>query len=136
MNSTVMTEQEKISREEMVELLNEDLAREYQAIIAYIVYSQTLKGAAYTAIAGELEKHATEELAHAVKIAREFLQTRLPECPVLLDSPFARREPVGDHHRWSVMFERVMPPDVVVSPGEVIVLVDEVTGAAEIEYVI
>ena len=72
MNSSVMTEQEKISREEMVELLNEDLAREYQAIIAYIVYSQTLKGAAYTDIAGELEQHATEELAHALKIARQI----------------------------------------------------------------
>ena len=71
MNSSVM-EQEKISREEMVELLNEDLAREYQAIIAYVVYSQTMKGAAYTDIAGELEQHATEELAHALKIARQI----------------------------------------------------------------
>src|SRR5207237_3925289 len=61
-----------ISREEMVRLLNEDLAREYQAIIAYVVYSQVLKGAAYTDIAGELEKHATEELAHALKISRQI----------------------------------------------------------------
>ena len=68
---------------------------------------------------------------HAVKIAREFLQTRLPECPVLLDSPLARREPIGDHHRWLVLFERVMPPNVVVSPGEVIVLVDEASGIPE-----
>jgi bacterioferritin len=67
-----MTEQEKISREDMVQLLNEDLAREYQAIIAYVVYSQTLKGAAYTDIATELEQHATEELAHALKIARQI----------------------------------------------------------------
>jgi len=61
----------KISREEMVRLLNEDLAREYQAIIAYVVYSQTIKGAAYNSIAKELEKHAGEELAHAIKIARQ-----------------------------------------------------------------
>jgi len=72
MNSSLLTEHEKITREEMVALLNEDLAREYQAIIAYIVYSQTMKGAAYNAIAAELEKHATEELAHALKIAREI----------------------------------------------------------------
>jgi len=72
MNSSVLTEQEKITREEMVELLNEDLAREYQAIIAYIVYSQTMKGAAYTDVASELEQHATEELAHALKIARQI----------------------------------------------------------------
>ena len=55
----------------MIELLNDDLAREYQAVIAYTVYSQVLKGAAYTDIARELEKHAGEELAHAIKIARQ-----------------------------------------------------------------
>jgi bacterioferritin len=68
----VSTEQEKLTREEMVRLLNEDLAREYQAIIAYVVYSQTLKGAPYTDIARELEAHAAEELGHALKIARQI----------------------------------------------------------------
>ena len=61
-----------ITREKMVELLNEDLAREYQAIIAYTVYSQVLKGAEYTDIARELEKHAGEELMHAIKIAKQI----------------------------------------------------------------
>src|SRR4051812_22522732 len=61
-----------ITREEMVRLLNEDLAREYQAIIAYIVYSQTIKGASYLHIAGELEKHASEELSHALQIAKQI----------------------------------------------------------------
>jgi bacterioferritin len=61
-----------ISRERMVQLLNEDLAGEYQAIIAYTVYSQVLKGAAYTDIARELEAHAGEELAHAIKIAKQI----------------------------------------------------------------
>jgi len=60
-----------ISREQMAELLNDDLSREYQAVIAYTVYSQVLKGAAYTDIARELEKHAGEELAHALKIAKQ-----------------------------------------------------------------
>src|SRR6476660_1115443 len=63
---------EAISREEMVRLLNEDLAREYQAVIAYVVYSQTLKGAAYTDIAAELEKHAAEELTHALRISKQI----------------------------------------------------------------
>src|ERR1700685_1241792 len=61
-----------ITREEMVRLLNEDLAGEYQAIIAYVVYSQMLKGAAYTDIARELELHAAEELQHAIKIAKQI----------------------------------------------------------------
>ena len=56
----------------MIELLNEDLAREYQAIIAYVVYSQTIKGAAFTDIAGELAIHATEELSHALQIAAQI----------------------------------------------------------------
>jgi bacterioferritin len=61
-----------ITREQMIQLLNEDLAGEYQAIIAYTVYSQVLKGAAYTDIARELELHAGEELAHAIKIAKQI----------------------------------------------------------------
>jgi len=61
-----------ITREEMIRLLNEDLAREYQAIIAYVVYSQTIKGAKYQHIAKELEKHAGEELSHAIIIAKQI----------------------------------------------------------------
>jgi bacterioferritin len=61
-----------ISREQMVALLNDDLAREYQAVIAYTVYSQTLKGAEYMDIARELEAHAAEELAHAIKLAKQI----------------------------------------------------------------
>ena len=61
-----------LTREQMAELLDEDLAREYQAIIAYTVYSQVLKGAEYTDIARELEKHAGEELQHALKIAKQI----------------------------------------------------------------
>lgn len=61
-----------ITREQLIELLNEDLAREYQAIIAYVVYSQVLKGPEYMAIADELEVHAGEELAHAITIAKQI----------------------------------------------------------------
>src|ERR1043166_6857462 len=67
-----MQESTEISRDRLAELLNEDLAREYQAVIAYVVYSQVLKGAAYTDIARELEQHAAEELAHAIKISKQI----------------------------------------------------------------
>jgi len=59
-------------RKELIAQLNTDLSREYQAVIAYVVYSQTLKGAEYMAIAAELEKHAGEELAHALTIAKHI----------------------------------------------------------------
>src|SRR5438067_10606353 len=62
----------QISREQLIFLLNEDLAREYQAIIAYVVYSQVIKGAAYMTITKELEQHAKEELAHALIVARQI----------------------------------------------------------------
>ncbi len=61
-----------ITREKLIQLLFEDLAGEYLAIIAYVVYSQVLKGAKYTDIARELETHAGEELQHAIKIARQI----------------------------------------------------------------
>jgi bacterioferritin len=66
------TETTKITRETLIDKLNEDLAREYQAIIAYVVYSQVLKGAEYMAIAQELEKHAGEELQHALTISKQI----------------------------------------------------------------
>jgi bacterioferritin len=62
----------KASREDLIRNLNEDLSREYQAIIAYVVYSQAIKGAQYMQIAKELEVHAREELAHALTIAKQI----------------------------------------------------------------
>jgi bacterioferritin len=61
-----------LTREQLIAQLNEDLAREYQAIIAYVVYSQVLKGAEYMSIAAELEKHAAQELTHALLIAKQI----------------------------------------------------------------
>jgi bacterioferritin len=61
-----------ITRPQLIAALNEDLSREYQAIIAYVVYSQVLKGAQYMNIATELEKHAGEELSHALKVSRHI----------------------------------------------------------------
>ena len=61
-----------ITREQLIERLNEDLSREYQAIVAYVIYSQVLKGAEYMNIAKELEKHSHEELAHAIKVSKHI----------------------------------------------------------------
>jgi bacterioferritin len=62
----------EVSRERLAELLNEDLAREYQAIISYVVYSQVLSGAQYMDIAAQLEIHAKQELDHALIISRQI----------------------------------------------------------------
>jgi bacterioferritin len=62
----------EVSREQLAALLNEDLEREYQAIIAYVVYSQVLKGAEYMNIAAQLETHAQQELQHALTLSRQI----------------------------------------------------------------
>lgn len=81
-----------VTREQLVDLLNEDLAREYQAIIAYVVYSQVIKGAAYTDIARELQRHAADELNHALLIAKQIdylggTPTVTPKAVKLSDEP-------------------------------------------------
>jgi bacterioferritin len=72
MPATTTKNETAITREQLVALLNEDLAREYQAIISYVNYSQVLKGAAYMNIAAELEVHASEELAHALILSNQI----------------------------------------------------------------
>src|SRR3954469_2285451 len=61
-----------VTRQQLIDRLNEDLSREYQAIIAYVIYSQVLKGAEYMSIAKELEKHAGEELSHALIVSKHI----------------------------------------------------------------
>jgi bacterioferritin len=61
-----------ITRQQLIDLLNEDLAREYQAIIAYVIYSQVLEGAQYMNIAAQLEVHAGQELQHALTVSKQI----------------------------------------------------------------
>jgi bacterioferritin len=93
-----------ITRDQLVKLLNEDLSREYQAIIAYTVYSQVLKGAAYTDIARELEKHAGEELAHALQIAKQV--DYLGGTPTVVAKPVKLSEKAEDLLRFDLENER------------------------------
>jgi bacterioferritin len=89
-----------VSREALIGLLNEDLAREYQAIIAYVVYSQVLKGAQYMNIAAELEIHATEELAHALTIAKQI--DYLGGMPVATAKPVKTSEKAEEMLRFDL----------------------------------
>ena len=57
---------------DLIDALNEDLSREYQAIIAYTVYSSVLTGAQWMNIAAELKLHAGQELQHALIIADQI----------------------------------------------------------------
>ena len=89
-----------VNREQLIALLNEDLAREYQAIIAYVVYSQVLKGAEYMAIAGELEVHAGEELQHALIIAQQI--DYLGGDPVVTPKPVKTSSKARDMLRFDL----------------------------------
>jgi bacterioferritin len=90
----------KLTRKQLIELLNEDLAREYQAIIAYVVYSQVLKGAQYMNIASELEVHAGQELAHALTIAKQI--DYLGGMPLVTPKPVKTSDKAEDMLRFDL----------------------------------
>ncbi len=94
-----------VSRTELIALLNEDLAREYQAIIAYVVYSQVLKGAEYMSIAKELEVHAGDELKHALILSKQI--DYLGGMPVVSPKPVKTSEKATDMLRFDLENETV-----------------------------
>lgn len=89
-----------ITRDQLAELLNEDLSREYQAIIAYVVYSQVLKGAEYMSIAAQLEEHAHQELQHALTISRQI--DYLGKMPSVTAKPVKTSEKARDMLRFDL----------------------------------
>ena len=89
-----------ITRKRLVDLLNEDLAREFQAIIAYVNYSQVLKGAAYMNIAAELEKHAAEELSHALILSNQI--DYFSGMPTTVPKPVKTSEKAEDMLRFDL----------------------------------
>jgi bacterioferritin len=91
---------ENISRDRLAELLNEDLAREYQAIISYVVYSQALKGAEFMSIADQLEKHAHDELKHALIISRQV--DYLGKMPAVVPKSVRTSESARDMLRFDL----------------------------------
>lgn len=99
-NPTATGETKTVSRKELINLLNGDLAREYQAIIAYVVYSQVLKGPQYMNIAQELEVHAGEELQHALTIAKQI--DYLGGMPIVTPEPVKTSEKAEDMLRFDL----------------------------------
>ena len=89
-----------LTREKLIDLLNEDLSREYQAIISYVNYSQVLKGAQYMNIADELAVHATEELAHAIALANHI--DYLGGMPTTIPKPVKTSDKATDMLRFDL----------------------------------
>jgi bacterioferritin len=92
--------EQPISRDRLAELLNEDLSREYQAIISYVVYSQVLKGAEFMSIAEQLETHAQQELKHALTISRQI--DYLGKMPSVTAKPVKTSENARDMLRFDL----------------------------------
>ncbi len=99
-NPTASKGSTEVSREQLIGLLNEDLSREYQAIIAYVVYSQVLKGAQYMNIAAELELHASEELAHALTLSKQI--DYLGGTPTVTPKPVKTSDKAEDMLRFDL----------------------------------
>ena len=105
-NSKSAVVENEISRDRLAELLNEDLAREYQAIIGYVVYSQVLSGAQYMDIANQLEIHAKQELDHALILSRQI--DYLGKMPAVVPKPVRTSERLKkSKHENQAMF---LPP--------------------------
>jgi bacterioferritin len=92
-----------ITRKDLIAALNQDLEREYQAVISYVVYSQVLKGAPYMNIAGELEKHAHEELQHAITLSCQI--DYLGGMPATMPKPVRTSEKATDMLRFDLEAE-------------------------------
>lgn len=90
----------EITREQLIELLNEDLSREYQAIIAYVNYSKVLKGAQYMSIAAQLEEHAHDELKHALILSDQI--DYLGGMPTVTPKPVKTSEKNEDMLRFDL----------------------------------
>ena len=93
----------QITRGQLADLLNEDLSREYQAIIAYVVYSQVLSGAQYMDIAAQLEIHAKQELDHALILSRQI--DYLGKMPVVTPQPVRTSKNAKDMLRYDLQNE-------------------------------
>src|ERR1700751_2806564 len=89
-----------ITRKQLINALNGDLAREYQAIISYVIYSQVLKGAAYMNIADQLALHAKQELDHALTISRQI--DYLGKMPTVTPLPVKTSENAKDMLRFDL----------------------------------
>ena len=98
------TKNGKMNREKLIDALNEDLSREYQAIISYVNYSQVLKGAAYMNIADELAIHATEELSHALQVANHI--DYLGGMPAVTPKPVKTSEKAEEMLRFDLESEK------------------------------
>jgi len=92
--------EQDISRDHLAKLLNEDLSREYQAIISYVVYSQVLKGAEFMSIAAQLELHAQQELKHALIISRQI--DYLGKMPTVTAKPVRTSEKAKEMLRFDL----------------------------------
>jgi bacterioferritin len=92
--------EQNVSRDRLAELLNEDLSREYQAIISYVVYSQVLKGAEFMSIADQLELHAQQELKHALIISKQI--DYLGKMPTVTPKPVRTSEKAKEMLRFDL----------------------------------
>lgn len=81
-----------ITKDQLIDLMNEDLSTEYQSIIQYIAHVAVLKGAEYLNTIEELRVHIGHETHHAQTLADQidFLggvpTTKVPEIEPTSDT--------------------------------------------------
>jgi bacterioferritin len=61
-----------ITKEKLLDKLNEDLAWEYAALIQYVQHASLITGGEYESIIAELLIHANEEMQHAISLSDQI----------------------------------------------------------------
>jgi bacterioferritin len=61
-----------ITKTELLDKLNSDLAWEYAALIQYVQHASVITGAEYESIIAELLVHANEEMQHAISLSDQI----------------------------------------------------------------
>lgn len=81
-----------VDRNQLTQLMNEDLASEYRSIVQYNQHVATLKGLEVQSLLDELKQHLGQELSHAIILAEQidFLggipTVEVPSIPSVTDT--------------------------------------------------
>lgn len=67
-----MSKNAEMTKQQLIDKLNEDLALEYRSILQYVQHIATVKGARYQQILKEIEHHLAQELQHATTLAKQI----------------------------------------------------------------
>ncbi len=71
-SEAVAREPRRVTKAQLIDELNKDLAKEFSALIQYVQHASALTGPQYGAIQAELVVHSNEEHMHAISLSDQI----------------------------------------------------------------